>query len=88
MTGADAVMAILAKRFDTWLDVFKNDGFSPIRDAWMAKAHNVPGQVRVRLPKEIFSGEALGLDENGALRVRTENGTIRDVHAGDVFFEG
>jgi len=88
MTGADAVMAILSKHFDTWLNIFKNDGFTKIKKAWMDKAHNVPGLVRVRLPKESFTGDALGLDENGALRVRAEDGTIRDIHAGDVFFEG
>jgi len=50
------------------------------------RAHNVPGPVTVRLPHESFEGDALGLDANGALRVRLAGGTIRDVHAGDVFF--
>jgi len=86
MTGLEALMAILSKRFDVWFNVFKNDGFNEIRQAWMAKAHNVPGLVTVRLPKEKFSGEAINLDKNGALRVRISDGTIRDVHAGDVFF--
>ena len=43
-------------------------------------------QALVRLPQESFAGQALGLDANGALRVRLTDGTIRDVHAGDVFF--
>lgn len=86
MTGPDAVLAILANRFDHWNHILSTAGFEPIGEAWAARAHNVPGQVTVRLPDESFAGEALGLDANGALRVKLSNGTIRDVHAGDVFF--
>jgi len=38
------------------------------------------------LPSETFTGQAIDLLENGALRLRLPNGTIRDIHAGDVFF--
>jgi len=84
--GAQAVLAILAQRFDHWRHILSRKGFEPIGLAWTERAHNIPGPVTVRLPNEIFTGEALGLDANGALRVRLENGTIRDIHAGDVFF--
>ena len=86
MTGAEAVLAILSNRFDYWRHMLVSKGFEPIGQAWTARAHNLPGAVTVRLPQETFQGEALGLDTNGALRVRLENGTIRDIHAGDVFF--
>lgn len=86
MTGAQAVLAILAERFTHWRHVLLTQGFEPVGQAWAARAHNVPGSVRVRLPHETFAGEALGLDANGTLRVKLSNGTIRDVHAGDVFF--
>ena len=86
MTGAQAILAILANRFDHWWHVLGIKGFEPIGEAWTSRAHDVPGPVTVRLPNESFSGDALGLDANGALRVSLADGTIRDVHAGDVFF--
>ena len=86
LTGPDTVLATLSSRFSYWRDMFLEQGFSPIRQAWLGWAQNIPGSVIVRLSNEKFSGQALGLDENGALRVRLENGTIKDVHAGDVFF--
>ena len=86
MTGPQAVLAVLASRFDYWRDIYLTYGFEPVRTAWLARAHNVPGPVNVQLPKESFSGEAIGLSENGALRLRLSNGTIREIHAGDVFF--
>jgi len=86
MTGAQAVLAVLASRFGHWRHILMTKGFKPVGQAWTARAHNIPGPVTVRLPNESFTGEALGLDTNGALRVRLVDGTIRDVHAGDVFF--
>jgi BirA family biotin operon repressor/biotin-[acetyl-CoA-carboxylase] ligase len=86
MTGPDAALAVLAERFDHWRHIFLTEGFTPIRKAWMDCAYNIPGPVRVRLPAETFYGEALGLGDNGELRVRLQDGNIRDVHAGDVFF--
>lgn len=86
MTGTGAILATLSARFNHWRAVFLENGFSSILKAWLACASNIPGPVTVRLLNETFAGSALGLDENGALRVRLGNGTIRYVHAGDVFF--
>ena len=85
-TGPDAFLSSLAAMFSDYLVLFKEDGFEPIQRLWTERAHNIPGPVTVRLPNETFQGEALGLDSNGALRVKLSNGTIRDIHAGDVFF--
>jgi len=86
ITGPDTVLASLAARFGHWRQIALDKGFDPIFMAWLSRAYNIPGKVNVNLPKEKFSGQALSLDKNGALRVRLENGTIRHVHAGDVFF--
>ena len=86
-TGAAGFLAILARSFDK---VFRNHlayGFSATRADWMRLSAGLPGPVTVRLPNERFFGHAEGLLENGALRVTAQDGTIRDVHAGDVFFE-
>lgn len=79
-------LAILAKRFDSWRHILVTEGFEPIREAWTIKAQGISGDVTVRLPNETFVGMAMGLGVNGELQVRLANGTIRDIHAGDVFF--
>ncbi len=86
MTGPQAVLAILASRFNYWRDVYLAHGFEPLRTAWTARAHNISGEVTVNLPNETFLGQAQGLSENGALRVKLSDGTIRQIQAGDVFF--
>lgn len=86
MTGPEAALAILSARFGHWREIMLEDGFAPIRKVWTARASNIPGPVTVRLPNETFSGEGVGLGENGALQVHISDGILRDVHAGDVFF--
>jgi len=76
----------LAQSFQLWETTLANDGFSAIRQAWAQRGYGLPGPVTARLPHETLSGEGLGLGENGQLRLRLDNGTIRDIHAGDVFF--
>ena len=44
--------------------------------------------VQVLAPTESYTGTALDVDEGGALLVRTEDGTIRRVLAGDVSVRG
>ncbi len=79
------MLEALSEKINHWKTVFDGKGFGPIRTAWLERAANVPGPVTVRLPDETFEGEARDLELNGALQVRLANGTIRQVHAGDVF---
>ena len=85
-TGAEGFLAILARSFDQAFRKHMAYGFSATRAEWTALATGLPGPVTVRLPHERFTGQAQSLLENGALRVALDDGTIRDVHAGDVFF--
>jgi len=85
-TGVEAFLAILASRLDQAIKKHLAYGFSATRADWLQRAQGLPGPVTVRLPEETFDGEALDLLENGALRIRLNDGTTRDIHAGDVFF--
>lgn len=76
-----AFAEILAEAFERWLGRWRAQGIEPVRRAWLARAH--PPGTALSTPE----GEGLfdGLDGNGALRLRLADGTIRTVHAGDVF---
>ncbi len=83
-------MAELAKAFGCALlycyDEWQEEGFRPIRKAWLKRAVGLGGPIRVRLEKETFEGTFVDLDEDGALLVLRE-GEKRPsrVTAGDVF---
>lgn len=86
MTGPQAMLPLLVERFDHWRHELITAGFESIRKAWLARAKGLPGLVTVNLQSESFRCEAITLGQNGELQVRLDNGTIRNVQAGDVFF--
>jgi len=77
----EAFAGTLAEIFAGWLSRWRGDGLAAIRAAWLSAAHP-PGT-----PLSTSEGEGLfdGLDENGALRLRLADGSVRVIHAGDVF---
>jgi BirA family biotin operon repressor/biotin-[acetyl-CoA-carboxylase] ligase len=54
-------------------------------DAWTRHSSYADGRhVRVATGAEVFEGVTRGLEPDGALRVETDIGELRTVHAGDV----
>jgi BirA family biotin operon repressor/biotin-[acetyl-CoA-carboxylase] ligase len=81
-----AALDLLAAAFDRWLARWRAEGFAPIAAAWSARAHGLGEPCVARLPGEEVHGVAEGLDSDGALRLRLDDGAIRRITAGDVFF--
>lgn len=81
-------LEVLAQAFDAWWERWERYGFAPVRDAWTARAQGLGGPAVARLGHETVGGVAEGLAEDGALRLRLADGSIRSISAGDVFFEG
>ncbi len=68
-------------RVNQWLD----DGFTPLREAWLYRAEGMDGEVTVNLVNETFSGRFVDIDQTGALVVEMADSGRRVVTAGDVF---
>jgi len=73
-------------RFSDIYDILSEpDGTAKILSLWTKRSTYEHGkQVQINLEHEIFEGTTEGLEPNGALRVRTENGDLRIITAGDV----
>lgn len=71
----------LAEIFADWVRRWREHGLDPIRRAWLRAAH----PLGTRLSTAEGQGAYDGLDADGALRLKTHDGAIRLVHAGDVF---
>jgi BirA family biotin operon repressor/biotin-[acetyl-CoA-carboxylase] ligase len=70
--------------FRDWEARWRQDGFEPVRQAWLGAAQGKGGMVEIKLDRESFTGRFVDLDRDGALLVETEKGQRR-VLAGDVF---
>jgi BirA family biotin operon repressor/biotin-[acetyl-CoA-carboxylase] ligase len=78
----------LAAAFAGWMGVWRARGFAAIAEAWTVRAHGLGQPCVARPGADVLRGVAEGLDIDGALRLRLEDGDIRRITAGDVFFEG
>ena len=77
---------ILADRIDDWLARWRSEGMIALRTAWVARAHPKGTALTVNVPDgSATQGLFDGLAEDGALMLRLADGTIRAIHAGDIF---
>ncbi len=75
----------LAASFARWYASWEQDGFAPLRTAWLARARGLGEAITVNLPQEVLHGTMGGIDDSGALLLETVGG-IRKISAGEVFF--
>jgi BirA family biotin operon repressor/biotin-[acetyl-CoA-carboxylase] ligase len=78
---ADAFAETLAEVFARWLVRWRAEGLAPIRAAWLTVAHPTGTALSTSEGQGLFEG----LDEAGALKLRLADGSVRVIHAGDVF---
>jgi BirA family biotin operon repressor/biotin-[acetyl-CoA-carboxylase] ligase len=83
---AGEALAALLRCLHGWRGRWETAGIRPVRDAWLARARGLGGEIAVRLPREEIRGRFEGLDETGALLLRLADSTVRTISAGDVFF--
>lgn len=82
--------AALAQRIDAhfwrYVEDWLENGFEATRRLWLERAAGLGENIIVRLPNEELTGVFEGLDETGALILRSDAGK-RIISAGEVFFE-
>jgi len=81
--SASDFLVTLLPTLETWLDRFFAGGIGAIAEPWTQRVE-LGARVRVITGTEVVEGLQLGLDDEGGLRVRTDDGSIRRVVAGDV----
>ena len=83
---AGQVLEAFCRHFIGWFTCWRDQGFAPVRAAWLSRASGLGGQVTARLDDATYGGSFAGLDEDGALLLDLDGGGRRRVLAGDVFF--
>jgi BirA family biotin operon repressor/biotin-[acetyl-CoA-carboxylase] ligase len=81
-----AALEVLATAFERWRAAWATQGFPPIAAGWSERATGIGQRCEARLPNRTLNGIAEGLDPDGALRLRLDDGGLERITAGDVFF--
>jgi len=63
---------------------FCEEGFKPFQKRWADLSLTIGLPVRVRMPQREITGMALGIGEQGYLRIKMDDGTVEDAVCGDV----
>lgn len=79
-----AVTVTLLEQFERLYAIFRAEGMAPIRAAWLELFGMLGRRVKVDAGANSCSGEVLGIDEDGALLLRTAAGKTEKILAGDV----
>lgn len=77
--------ATLRPRLEDWASRLTTEGFEPLRQAWLARAHGLGQTARVMQGADPITGEFAGLSPRGELELETPTGR-RLISAGDVYF--
>lgn len=80
----DEILDMFLLNLEHWQGVMKKDGFEPIREFWLKRAHK--GHITVKLPQGIVEGEFAGLGLDGSLRLYLPDGSENSIATGDVFY--
>lgn len=85
-TDIETLMQILTRNLDEFYTLLEGEnGTVLILEEWAKRSSYFFGKkVRVKLENEIVLGTTCGLEENGALRIKTKTEGVRIIQAGDV----
>jgi BirA family transcriptional regulator, biotin operon repressor / biotin---[acetyl-CoA-carboxylase] ligase len=83
LSPADALEEF-ARNFHAWERRWREDGFAPVRKAWLARAMSLGQPIRVQLETTTLYGRFLDIDQQGALLLESA-GQLRPISAGEIF---
>lgn len=84
---AQAVQEAFIPRITHWAERLEQEGFAPVRAAWLAKAHGLDGPISADTGFERVHGIFEDLSPRGELCLRAQpSGALVRITAGDVYF--
>jgi len=82
--------AVMLEQFSrhllAWINRWLDDGFAPVRAAWLRDAKGLGERISVTLGYETVAGRFVEIDGTGALVLEDAAGARRLITAGDVYF--
>lgn len=80
-----AFAPLLAGSFARLLDAWRLAEPAALAQAWLARAHPIGTRLQIHVsPEERIAGRFEGIDADGAMRLRLDDGSIETIRAGDV----
>ena len=88
LTPQEALTSFL-QSFAEWYETWQEQGFAPIREAWLARTFEQGAPIQARLTNREVAGAFCGIDEAGHLLLQvTEGGKVQQetIRSADVWW--
>ena len=79
-----AVLEAYLQALGRWLGRWQRSGFGAVRQAWLAHAFRLGGEIRLGLERGELRGRFLDLSDTGSLLLEQAGGRRREIAAGEV----
>ncbi|WP_342541232.1 biotin--[acetyl-CoA-carboxylase] ligase [Heyndrickxia sp. FSL K6-6286] len=74
------ILANLEKYYQIYLD----KGFAPLKLLWESYAISIGKDIIARTVNEVIAGKAIGISDEGVLKIQDKNGVIHDIYSADI----
>ena len=78
-----ALLAKILKEFESRFNLIESGEYDALVREWKSLSCTLDQRVRISTMRATFEGDAIDIDEYGALVIRKDNGQIERVIAGD-----
>jgi BirA family biotin operon repressor/biotin-[acetyl-CoA-carboxylase] ligase len=82
----ERILATFMNTFEAMYDDFQQNGFETVRQLWEQWSVTLAKHVQIKQVNQTLAGYAVGIDEQGALRLQMENGETVTCYSGDLVF--
>ncbi len=81
------IMEKFIKSFIKLQKQFDDSGFAEIRKKWLESAEGKNKTIKIKTAQKIIAGTFKDIDEDGLLVIKTDDGKMKKISAGEVFFD-
>ena len=78
------LIQIFLQEFEKYYDKFKRKEFLSILEEWKLNSHTLGKKIRVDMGEKIITGEAVNINEEGALILKKEDGKLINIISGTI----
>lgn len=78
------LIATLLHKLEIYTALYVTDGFDQIRKLWETNSCTIGQRLEVTTARETFIGEAIGITNDGVLRVQKDDGEVKEIYTADI----
>jgi BirA family biotin operon repressor/biotin-[acetyl-CoA-carboxylase] ligase len=78
------IMVEILKELEIWYKMLTHEGGKPLLEEWKNRSSTIGKEVRIAIGREVLSGVAETIDDDGMLILRMRSGERRRISSGDV----